>query len=310
MAVIRHNVEANTALPTIWANTAIKYLRARIRLLNLVNRDSRDEENTPGQTIRINKTGALSVNDKSPGSEFTFQAPANTKVDLVLDKHKEVSWGTDNLAEVFNVQDAIDYVPDAIDNLVEQMEKDLMALYPEITNDIGTPGEDMSEQTLLDIKYQLNQQNCPENGRFLIVPDKDERALLLIDKFSRADARGDGGSALENGAIGRLHGLTTFSSNLVETTAGPPITHHAMAGQGGAITIGFRALPMRRLTPNGAAQEGNGGTKFIIVRDPETGVILRMMSTFDHKLGQQLYTIDALYGVKVIDDRRLVEVLT
>ena len=86
------SAELNDSIATIIAAEALGYLQANTVLAQLVSRDWDDEIAQAGQVIRIPFTGALSANDKAEGSVVTLQNAADTKVDVTLNKHKEVSF--------------------------------------------------------------------------------------------------------------------------------------------------------------------------------------------------------------------------
>lgn len=69
--------------------------------------------------------------------------------------------------------------------------------------------------TLEDIansRMLLNKQNVPQSDRYLVISPEQEKAMLKLDNFVRADAYGarDG---LLNGEIGRVFGFTVIVHN-------------------------------------------------------------------------------------------------
>src|SRR5256885_13331361 len=91
------SVELNDSIATIIAAEALGYLQANTVLAQLVSRDWDDEIAQAGQGIRIPFTGSLSANDKTEGAVVTLQNAGDTKVDVDLNKHKEVSLLTEDI---------------------------------------------------------------------------------------------------------------------------------------------------------------------------------------------------------------------
>src|SRR5436190_1342174 len=86
------STQLDDSIPTLVAAEALGYLKANTVLARLVARNWENKIATKGQTIQIPFTGSLAANDKSEGSAVTLQQPADSKVSLTLNKHKEVSF--------------------------------------------------------------------------------------------------------------------------------------------------------------------------------------------------------------------------
>lgn len=293
--------EAADAIPQFWAAQAIGALSANLVMANLINRDASNEVATVGDTINIVKRGAVTVKDKSANTNVVADTPTNTKVPVVLNKHKYVSWHLEDNASAKAIADAVNYVQDGMMAIAETIETDLLELYASIANDVGTAGTDIDDTTLLQARLQLNVQKCPAMGRNLIVSPKDEIALLALDKFTAANQRGDGGNALTEAELGRIYGFNCYMSQLVPVTAGTPDTTHNIAFHRDAFVLAMRGLPL--------PEAGSGAIGSVIV-DPRTGITLRYTRQWDSDALATKHVIDVLYGVAAVDEDRLaVEVL-
>lgn len=289
------------ATPQFWAAKAIGALSANLVMAGLVNRDVADVVQNVGDTINVTKRGSLTVRDKSADTVVTPDAPANTKVPVVLNKHKYVAWYLEDNASAKGIEDALNYVQDGMIAIAEAIETDLLALHASIANSVGTAGTDIGDATLLLARKQLNIQRCPMMGRNLIISPKDEVALLGLDKFTAADARGDNGVALSEARLGRIYGFDCYMSQLVDVTAGTPDTTHNLAFHGDAFTLAMRPMPL--------PASGSGAIGAYVV-DPVTGLALRYTRQWDSNNLATKHVIDVLYGVAAIDEDRLaVEVM-
>lgn len=294
--------EAGPAIPEFWLGKAIGRLRANTVMTRLVTSDFNETEiANRGDAINVTKRGDVTVRDKTEGTDITSDAPSNTNVKVELDTHKYVSWTLEDNAGSKAIDNAVDYVMDAMDALVEALEGDLLNLYSDVANDVGTAGSDISDATVLDARKTLNDQKAPMTGRNMIVSSKDDRALLAIDKLT--DPRSvEGAQALNEGAIGRLHGFDIFMSQLVKTSGSAPTNTHNLAFHKNAFYLVTR--PMVLADPR-------SGAVSVVMTDPVTGITLRYTRQYSIAQLGTVHVIDVLYGVKSVDeDRYAVEVLS
>lgn len=293
--------EAAAAIPEFWLAEALGRLKANLVMGLLVRRDADSEVAQVGDTVNVIKRGSLTVKDKSEGSAVTADSPTNTKVAVTLDKHKYVAWHLEDNAGAKAVDAALDYIADGMSGLAEAIESDLLALYTDIATEVGTAGTDLDAATILAARKALNEQRAPMQGRHLIVSPKDEVALLAIDKFTKANERGDGGQALSEASLGRLFGFDTYMSQMVPVTAGTPDSTHNIAFHGNAFMLVTRPLPL--------PAPGSGAIGAVMA-DQDLGIAMRYTRQWDSDQLATKHVIDVLYGVKSIDEDRLaVEVL-
>lgn len=294
--------EAGPAIPEFWLAEALGRLNNHMVMGRLVRRDADNVIAEEGDTINIIKRGALTVRDKSEGVDVTADSPANTKVAVVLNSHKYVAWNLEDNASAKAIDAALDYVADGMGQLAEAIEADLMALYAQVATSVGAAGTDLTEATVLAARKALNDQKAPMTGRNLIVSTKDEIALLQIDKFSRADAKGDDGDTLREASLGRLYGLDVYTSQLTPVVAGAPDATHNLAFHGNAFMLASRPL---------APPDPSTGAVGTIMVDPDLGIAMRYTRQWDSNRLQTKHVLDVLYGVKAIDEDRLaVDVLS
>lgn len=100
----------------------------------------------------------------------------------------------------------------------------------------GTPRAIDSSNVLdliLDMGQVLDEQNVPEQGRWVVLP---AWAVALVKKSDLRDASlaGDGTSIMRNGRLGMIDRFTVYLSNLLPNSAGEFTVY---AGQTTAITF-------------------------------------------------------------------------
>lgn len=295
-----NNTTQAVFIPTIIAQKA---LGAFAGYMNLAKTVSRDFEWTPssfGQTIRIPKRGTLSANAKVAGSDVTIQAPTATDVAVTLDQHWEVTLQIDDVTKVLENQDTLNgYAEDAAIALAEKIETVIAGKHADITSTVtfDTTSASTMENSFLTVRERMALNKVPVGERkYAYLTPSVITKLLQIDRFTRADAYGKSGVIAE-GALGRIGGIDVFESQLVQTS-GSPVAYHNMIYTKNAFVLAARPLPE---VPAGY------GAVSTVIQDPDTNMGLRVVSSYDaQKLAMQV-TLDVLFGVSLLDDRRVVE---
>lgn len=286
---------AGPFIPQIWANTALEVLRNKVVLAKLVTRDSDIAAFQVGDTLNIPYPGTFTANDKSANTAVTLQVPTATTTTLTLDKHKEASFLVEDAARATANQDIMArYMEAAVIPIAEQIESDLLAAAVGFTNSVGTYGTDLSAATIRSARKTLNDNKAPQDGRALIVSDKDEIALLgdsaLQNYFAWSQTQG-----LREGSIGRLYGFDVYQSQLIPATGTSPVNTKNIAFAPGAVLLAMRGLP--------EAPAGTGAVSSV-VNDPASGLSLRVTMAYNAaNLGVQV-SVDVLYGVKKLRDEK------
>lgn len=288
-------------IPTIIAQKVLQRFPSYLNLAKTIARDSDYETATFGKVIQVNKTGALVANDKTAGNVFTKQNPTGTSVNVTLNQHKEVTIAIDDVTKVLeNVDTQSKYANDGAIALAEAVETTIAALHPSIQNTItwNRTSATTIDNSMLAIRKFFTDQKVPKlEQRYLYVDGTVYNDLLGTDKYSRYDARGDG-KAIEDGGVIRTYGLEIHESQLIPVT-GSPVAYHNLAYTRDAFIMASRPLP----------KPVDGlGTLSSVINDPTNSVSLRTLFSYDADLGAHVLTLDLLYGVSILDQRRVVEV--
>lgn len=287
-------------IPTIIANKVLQRFPAYLNLAKTVSKDSDWVTASMGQTIQVPKLGAVVANDKSAGEVFTKQNPTATNVSVTLNKHKEVTITIDDVTKVLENQDTqARYAEDGAIALAEAVESTLAALHPSITNTITWDRTSATtiDTSLLKIRKFFTDQKVPKmEQKFMYVDSSIYNDLLAVEKYTNASWRGPNNTVTE-GQVIRTYGLEIAESQLIETT-GSPVAYHNLAYTRGGLVLASRPLPR---------PEGFGGN-YAIVNDPSIGISVRTLFWYNADLGAHQLTIELLYGVAVMDVRRVLEV--
>jgi len=291
--------KVTNSTPVIVAQSALRTLSQRIQLARLVNRNYDTDVALYGQTINVTKRGALTVNDKAADATITLQNPADSKVTVTLDKHKEVSFIIEDTAKAFAKPDVLDgYTSDAADRIAEQIDRDISTLFAGFSQSVGTAGTDLTRTTITSARQTLTTGLAPENPRNLIITPGQEQALLDTDGFSFANYVG-GDQAFRQGNLGMAFGFNTWVNTQLPNGAGSPAGKVCFAMHPDAITLVMRSLPMNEAP----------GVYQATVQDPQTGVVLRSTVSYSTDYLGLKVTLDVLYGVAELRDSFGVRVL-
>ena len=291
---------AQYVIPEIWAARAMERLRSNIVLAKLVTRDSDIAAFNQGDVLHIPFPGSLTANSKAASTAVTLQAPSDSEVQVTLNKHKEVSFLVEDPVRAQQNQEILDrYVDSAAIALAEAIESDLFALYSGLSQSVGTSGTDLGAATIRSARKTLNDAKVPQAGRFGVISSKDEVALLADSGLANYFAFR--GQQLKEGALGHLYGFDLYMSQLVPVVGSGPASTKNVFGSAQMAILAMRSLPE---PPPGS------GAVATVLRDRESGLVLRVVASYNPSfLGVQV-TVDVLYGVAELRDAAGVVVLS
>ena len=298
------NVLNNTTnakfIPTIIAQKALGRLKSYLHVAARVSRDSDWTTATAGTTVNVPKRGAVSANDKTAGDAYTKQNPTATDVSVVLNKHKEVTFTIDDVTKVVENQDTqAGYAEDGAIAIAEAIETDLLDLHPSITNTVTWDSTSATtiDTSLLNVRKFFTDQKVPKTEqKYLVIDATVFNDMLATDKYTRYDALGNA-SPITSGTLLRVYGFEISESQLIPTS-GSPVAYHNIAFTRNGLVLATRPLP---------APEGFGG-RYARINDPDVGVAMRSLFWYNADIGAHQLTLDVLYGVAILDVRRVVEV--
>lgn len=185
-------------------------------------------------SVKVPRRTQFAAADKAENTALTAQELTFAVDQISLDKNKAIYAALEKVAELQatpNVESEI--IMEMAKELALQVDKDIfaqIALASAAAPDhrIAFTGSDVAQVDLLQARYLLNVQSVPMDNRFLGIAPDQEKALLSISDFVRADAYGSAGG-LVAGEIGRLYGMTVVMSN-VFTAARAYVWHKSAVG--------------------------------------------------------------------------------
>lgn len=166
-------------IPKIWASTFLIPLQARLTAQAIATTEYQGSVSAMGDTVVINEVGPVTVRDytRNSTSAITTERLSDAQKQLQIDSAKYFSFEVDDA-------DAVQATPDVMGGamrnaaygVAKTIDSSLLALWTEAGINIGSTGTgiNISSTNVLsrvqEMMSRLDQANCPEDGRFAIVP--------------------------------------------------------------------------------------------------------------------------------------------
>lgn len=261
-------------VPEYWATELLVAFRKNHVFAPLVNRNYQGEITRAGDTVRITTPSAITVGAYS--GTVSYQTPTSAQQSLLIDQ--DIYWAFD-LDDVDQAQANVSlmeaYMAEAAYSLADTVDADLAGLYTaagldSISVDVGT--DDFYDKMVL-AGQQLDEENVPRPGRWVVMTPKGYADLLKNDNFINAtDA---GATLVREGALGRVAGFDVLvSNNLTNTTAS---TYAYLYGTNAAITMAEQVVNTEAIRRDTAFSDGVRGRMVYgrkVVRPNALGVLL------------------------------------
>ncbi len=278
---------SGTFIPQIWSGKLNVKFYATTVFGEIANTSYEGEIKSLGDKVTINNIPSVTINDYTVGQNLNYQVPAPSKIDLSIDFAKY--FGV-NVSDVLAYQsqpklmdmftdDASNQMKIAIDSAVllgtfnggAAANKGATAGVQSGAFNLGTDAAPLAltgsnvVNMITGLASVLDEQNVPENDRFLVISPYVRNVLMASD-LRQAYLTGDGQSILRNGKIGTIDRFTVYVSNqLPKAAAGQNFTGGAqagaakrqaiMAGQKSAITFAAQMTKMEQIpNPNDFGQ--------------------------------------------------------
>lgn len=302
---IQHPTHTSSHTPEVWAGRALGYLPKYLNLANTVTKDfDFDEIQRYGNKVNIPQRGNLSANSKTAGSDVKLQQPTDSKVEVTLDQHYEVTFSPEDVARAFSKPQLLEgYMQDAAKVLAEKIEDSIAALYSSAGLTVDATGATSSTflSKLREARRKLITNKVPQTeSLYAYMSEYAIEDMLNTNQLDTAEKAGSNRPLVE-GAIARVAGFNVFESQMVNTS-GSPATYHNMVYSSDGIVLVTRPLP------NDA--ESFGGARQTVVRDPQTGLSMRVTMSYNADALAPQITLDSLWGVSTLRATHLVDFQT
>lgn len=253
-------------IPTLWSGKLLAKFYQNTILSEVTNTDYEGELKSQGDTVRIRLAPSISIQDYTAGQALNYEVPEPIFQDMQVNKGKYFGVQVNDVLayqadmELMNMftEDAAKQLKISIEN--EVFFNSFVTEGPAAANegatagaisasyDLGTDTAPIDQSTaenvlnaILRMASVLDEQNVPEDGRFLIISPYD-RHLLMQSNIAQAYFSGDNASTIRTGKIGMLDRFSVYVSNLLpKGEAGKALVSGLDATSGGATLTDAKA---------------------------------------------------------------------
>lgn len=237
-------------IPEVWsADLLVALETAHVYAApGVVNRQYEGEISNAGDTVRITSLNEPTIGNYTAHTDITIEALTDTQMTMVIDQSKYFGFELDDVERrqaldggklmTEQARKAAYKLRDTVDTYVAG----LMAAGVDAGNLVAeqtiskTTGADSAYELLVDMATMLDEDDVPEDGRWVVVTPAFH-GLLLRD--SRFVAAGDeaGSRVRANGMVGEAAGFSVRKSNNAPDGPGVGTGKLIIAGYDGAVTF-------------------------------------------------------------------------
>ena len=226
-------------IPEIWSGKLIENFYDATVLSAISNTDYEGEIRNMGDTVNIRTTPEITIQTYVKGQTLSVENPDKAKLQLVIDKGEYFACVEDDVDQVQTDMNLMDmWSKDASERMKIKIDQRVLTdLLPDVSAnnkgqtagaisgniDLGVAGTPEALTTsnvigkIVDMGTVLDEANCPEGDRFLVIPAK-MAGLIKQSDLKDASITGDGSTPLRNGRLGMIDRFTVYvSHNLVKS---------------------------------------------------------------------------------------------
>ena len=310
-------------IPQLWSNKLNAKFFANTMMTEIANTSWEGEIKNQGDSIRIRTAPSITINDYAgAGTTLSSEVPVPIFQDLQINKGKYFSVQVNDVLahqadmDLMNMftDDAAKQLKIAIENEcffqwfvtegAAAANKGAAAGAISASYGLGTDIAPVNQATsgellkmILRMSAALDEQNVPEEGRWLIMSPHDRHILMQSD-IAQAYFTGDQSSIVRTGKIGMLDRFTVYVSNLLPkgTTAKATVAGLTATSAGATLT---NAKPRRMMVAGTSAAVSFASqiTKTEPLRNQtDFGDIVRGLSVYGRKVVKPEALVTALIG--------------
>lgn len=234
-------------IPEIWSGKLIENFYDATVLASISNTDYEGEIRQMGDTVNIRTTPEITIKTYVKGQTLSVENPDKPKIQLVIDKGEYFACIEDDVDKVQSDIQLMDtWSKDASERMKIKIDQRVLTdILPDISAlnkganagrisgniNLGTTGtpaaltKDGNTSTipvldyLVDLGTVLDEANCPEGDRFVVIPAK-MAGMIKKSELRDASISGDGTSILRNGRLGMIDRFTVYMSHNLAVSSG------------------------------------------------------------------------------------------
>jgi len=227
-------------IPEIWSGKLIENFYDATVLSAISNTDYEGEIRQYGDTVNIRTSPEVTIREYVKGQTLQVETPDKPKIQLLIDKGEYFACVEDDVDRVqsdINLMDT--WSKDASEKMKIKIDQRVLTdLLPDVgvynkgltageqsaSFNLGVTGTPLTVtkdgaaattpvvDLLVDLGTVLDEANCPESGRFVVIPAKMAN-LIKKSELKDASLSGDGTSILRNGRLGMIDRFTLYVSH-------------------------------------------------------------------------------------------------
>tara|TARA_R110002012_G_scaffold321839_2_gene551778 strand:- start:640 stop:1548 length:909 start_codon:yes stop_codon:yes gene_type:complete len=221
-------------IPELWSGKLIENFYDATVLAAIANTSYEGEIRNMGDTVNIRTTPEITIRDYVKGQTLQVETPDKPKLQLLIDKGEYFAAVEDDVDQVqtdINLMDT--WTEDASEKMkIKIDERVLTDLLPDVSAlnkgltagrisgdiDLGVAGtpEALDKDSVIDFIVNmgtvLDEANCPESDRYLVIPAKMAGIIKRSD-LKDASLAGDSVSISRNGRLGMIDRFTLYMSH-------------------------------------------------------------------------------------------------
>lgn len=234
-------------IPEIWSGKLIENFYDATVLASISNTDYEGEIRSMGDTVNIRTTPEITIKTYVKGQSLSVENPDKPKIQLLIENGEYFACIEDDVDKVQSDIQLMDtWSKDASERMKIKIDQRVLTdILPGISAfnkganagrisgniNLGTTGtpaaltKDGASSTipvidyLVDLGTVLDEANCPEGDRFVVIPAKMAGMIKKSD-LKDASLTGDGTSILRNGRLGMIDRFTVYMSHNLSVTSG------------------------------------------------------------------------------------------
>lgn len=236
-----HPQYSGNFIPEIWSGKLIENFYDATVLAAISNTDYEGEIRQYGDTVNIRTTPEITINTYIKGQTLSIEKPNKPKLQLVIDKGEYFACVEDDVDKIQSDIGLMDtWSKDASERMKIKIDQQVLTgVLPDIaaTNkganagaisgniNLGTTAAPVTLNKtnvldfIVDAGIVLDEANCPEASRFLVIPAKMAGMIKKSD-LKDASLSGDGTSILRNGRLGMIDRFTIYVSHNLNVASG------------------------------------------------------------------------------------------
>lgn len=257
-------------IPEVWSAKLIENFYPATVFGDIANTTYEGEIKGHGDNIVIRTIPSITINDYEIGQKLTYERPASDSVDLSIDQAKYWAFQLNNVEKIQSDLDLMNaWSKDASEQMAAKIDESVLAYaYTEaaaanagatagaISGDIDLGADAAPEvplsstiiEHILNHGLVLDEQNCPSEGRWIVIPSWAAQRLKLSD-LKDASVTGDSITPMRNGRLGMIDRFTVYVSNQIKTSGVGNDEFNIIAGHSKGLAFAAQITQMEEL-PN------------------------------------------------------------